>query len=211
MQQKLFYISCVVDDECNLWVFTSSGVWHRRSKSNMEWMKSEIICHATTDNEDNLDCLVQFCKLYEGLYHDDVMILWRDTTTLIQMTNNNKPRTHQTTIHRCDMIDKQYKYICLASKWNIFVCHQIPLQVSCRHQLLLCMNDSKDRRSTAAFHFPYRRMQMRKLRHVLRYRHPWYHELIWRRCGVIISENVWMILHTQPMLLRIVVWIEMKM
>ena len=65
------------------------------------------------------------------------------------------------------------------------------------------MNDSKDRSSTAAFHFPYRRMQMRKLTHVIRYRHPWYHELIWRRCDVIISENVWMILHTQPMLLRI--------
>ena len=72
------------------------------------------------------------------------------------------------------------------------MCHLVPLQVqpnmNCRHQLLF-MNDAEDRSTTAAFHFLYRRMQMRKLSHVTKYRHQWYHELIWRRCGVLFQKT----------------------
>ena len=113
---NIFLHNCVVDDECNFGVFTSSGVWHRRSKSIMEWIKSHFIRYTTADNEDNRDCSVLFCNLYEVTH--DVMILWptRHNNYLIdQKTNNNKPSNHQRIIHRCDVNDKQCKYTSLAS------------------------------------------------------------------------------------------------
>lgn len=94
MQQKLFYISCVANDECNLWVITSSGVWHRRSKSIMEWIESEIIRYTTAIMKMIVMALFYFVSSMRRLHHD-VMILWRDTTTLIKKTKNNKPSTHQ--------------------------------------------------------------------------------------------------------------------
>ena len=110
--------------------------------ANRSWNEWRMFSFATLPPKMNMILIAWFYFVsLMRLHHDDecVVMLWRDTTTLIQKTNNNKPSTHQTTIHGCDLIDKQCNYISWQVDGSIFVSPESIAStnpMNCRHQLL---------------------------------------------------------------------------